>query len=346
MTPSASNDWNPRPAARARVLLCGVNWIGDTIMSLPALEAWRAANPDAHLTVLVKKALRPLWEMHAAADAIETFDDTSSGTFAIGRTLRAAGFHQAIILPNSFRSALIPFLGRIPQRIGAPGHFRSPLLTQRIRHRPEPGRAHQAFESYALFGLPPPEHLGPPHLLVSEGARESALAKIANLPRPIVGLIPGAARGPSKRWPAPRFIALARRLVLERGCGVALFGGPDDHELCAEIEEAIGAASVNLAGRTGLKEWAAALACCDLVVCNDSGGMHLAAAVGAPVVAVFGLTDPDRTGPLGGACAIVRAGPPGSRDIPRDSAAARQALESIPADQVFAAAEPFLAGAG
>lgn len=346
MNREASNDWNRLPAVRERVLLCGVNWIGDTIMSMPAVEAWRKVNPDAHLSVLVKKSLQPLWELHAAPDRIVTYDDSSSGTFAIGKTLRDGRFGRAIILPNSFRSALIPFVGRIPERIGAPGHFRAPLLTKRIPVKVEPGREHQAYEYFPLLGMPVPETLLPPHLVVSDGARESALARMGSLPRPIIGILPGAARGPSKRWPAEHFIALARRFVLERMCGVALFGSEAEQPLCEEIHEAVGAASANLAGRTGLKDWAAALSCCDLVVCNDSGGMHLAAAVGVPVAAIFGLTDPTKTGPLGGNNVIIRSGEAGSRDIARTSEAAAKALASISPDRVFEAAEPLLAGAG
>ena len=305
-------------------------------MAMPAVEAWRAAHPEAHLTVLVKKSLQALWELHSAPDKIRTYDDSSSGTFAIGRSLRDDRFHRAIILPNSFRSALIPFVGRIRERIGAPGHFRAPLLTRRIPVSPEPGREHQAWEYFPLLGLPSPAQIAPPRLLISEGARESARVKLAGVPRPVVGIVPGAARGPSKRWPAEHFIALARRFVLERGCGIALFGSSAEHELCGEIHEAVGAAAVNLAGRTGIKEWAAALACCDLVVCNDSGGMHLAAAVGAPVVAIFGLTDPTRTGPLGAKQVIVRSGEQGHRDIARNSGAAARALADISPDRVYA----------
>lgn len=361
MTASTSNHWKPV----RRTLCAGVNWIGDTIMSMPAIDAWRRLHPDAHLSLLVKKNLAPLWEMHPGPDGIITYEDTTAGTFAIGKALRRTGrFDRAVVLPNSFRSALIPFLARIPERIGAPGRFRTFMLTHPVaasvsepnpspvaasslsRHggmsEPIPAsvtRSHQAYEYFRLLGLDPPDRIEPPRLRISEGAREAALARLESLPHPRVALIPGAARGPAKRWPAEHFSELGRRLARERACGIALFGGPDDSELCDGIREQIGDNAVNLAGRTSLKEWAALLACCDLVICNDSGGMHLAAAVGTPLVAIYGLTDPAKTGPLGSRCEIIRdENAAAARDIPRDSQEARAALAAIPPARVLESA--------
>lgn len=332
MTPTTSNDWKPI----RRTLCVGVNWIGDTVMSFPAVQAWRRAHPDAHLSVLVKKNLAPLWELHSACDNILTFEDSNAGTFAAGKSLRSGRFERAVILPNSFRSALVPFLARIPERIGTPGQLRSLLLTKKVTPDSVPGCGHQAGEYFGLLGLAIPAQIEPPRLKISDGARERAMSRLENLPRPLVGLIPGAARGPSKRWPAEHFAEVGRRLASERGCGIALFGGGEDAELCGQICGKLGADALNLAGKTSLKEWVALLSCCDLVVCNDSGGMHLAAAVGTPLVAIYGLTDPAKTGPLGGRCMIVRDETvAASRDIARDSGAARKSLVAISPLRVF-----------
>lgn len=330
-----------------RLLVVGVNWIGDTVMSMPAIEAWRRLHREAHLGVLVKKNLAPLWELHAAPDEILTFEDSCAGTFAAARSLRASGrFDRAVVFPNSFRSALIPFAARVPERAGTPGHFRAAMLTHAIAPEASPERAHQAFEYFHLLGVEPPPRIAPPRLTVSEGARETALARLEDLPRPLVAMIPGAARGPSKRWPEGHFIELGRALAKEHGCGIVLFGGRDDEELCGRIRDGLGDGARSLAGKTGLKEWAAMTACCRLVVCNDSGGMHLAAAVGTPLVAVYGLTDPAKTGPLGPNSQILRDEQArASRDIARDSEAARQALAAIRPERVLEAARTVLRAA-
>lgn len=337
-----SKGWKPA----ARTLIVGVNWIGDTIMSMPAVQAWRRANPEAHLSVLVKKGLAPLWELHASPDSILTFEESPAGTFAAGKMLKSGRFDRAVLFPNSFRSALIPFLGGIKEVVATPGHHRRILLTRSVAPRAALSFDHQAYEYFDLLGLDAPEQIEPPRLQISEGARERAHGQLENLPRPVIGLIPGAARGPSKRWPAEHFISAGKHFAAEKNAGVVLFGGPDDSELCDQVCEGIGENAISMAGRTSLKEWAALLACCDLVVCNDSGGMHLAAAVGAPVVAIFGVTDPSKTGPVGGCCSIIRDESAAvSRDVARDSEAARKALAGISPERVIAAADGLLAKA-
>jgi len=329
-----------------RMVIVGVNWIGDTIMSMPAVQAWRHANPEAHLSILVKKGLAPLWELHAAPDDIMTFEDSTAGTFAAGKMLKNGRFDRAVLFPNSFRSALIPFLGGLKEVIATPGHHRRFLLTQSVAPRAALSFDHQAYEYFDLLGLDAPEQIESPRLRISEGARERAQGQLENLPRPVIGLIPGAARGPSKRWPVEHFISVGRHFAADKKAGVVLFGGPDDADLCDSVSEAIGDTAVNFAGRTSLKEWAALMSCCDLVICNDSGGMHLAAAVGVPVVAIFGITDASKTGPIGGRCTIVRdESVAASRDVARDSEQARAVLASISPERVIAAADNLLSKA-
>jgi lipopolysaccharide heptosyltransferase II len=155
---------------------------------------------------------------------------------------------------------------------------------------------------------------------------------------PCIGLLPGAARGPSKRWPAERFAEVGRRLASERGLRIAVFGSAGEAAICREVADGIGGAAACLAGRTSLPELTALLAGCRAVVSNDSGGMHLAAAAGTPVVAIFGLTDPAVTGPIGAAHRVVAAaGVTRARAIPRHSEEAERALRSVTADEVFAA---------
>lgn len=339
MSTENSSPWKPV----RRTLIVGLNWIGDTIMAMPAVEAWRRENPDAHLGILARRGLTPLWELHTAADKIIGYESTNSGTFAAARALREGRYDRACIFPNSFRTAIIPFIARTPERIGTAGQLRSLLLTRKVNIDPRGG--HQAMEYFSLLGLAAPETVSPPRLNISEGARELAANRLEGMPQPVVGLIPGAARGPSKRWPAEHFAEVGKHFAREHGYGVALFGGPDDEELCESLRDQIGENTRSFAGKTSLKEWAALLASCRLVVCNDSGGMHLAAAVGTPLVAIYGLTDPRKTGPLGARCEIVRdENVTASRDIPRDSDAARKALAAITPAPVLEAAARLLAG--
>jgi heptosyltransferase-2 len=338
---SASPD--PRPGER--VLLCGVNWIGDTIMSLPAIQAYRRRHPRVHLAVLVKPGLAPLWKLHAAPDELLTFEESPPGTFRAASMIRHWRFDRACVLPNSFRSALIPFLAGVPRRAGAAGHARAFLLTETVDTEGD-AASHQALEYYRLLtpDAVPAEPERPALAISSELAvRADALLAAAKGPR--VALLPGAARGPSKRWPAERFAAVGRRLAEKAGCGIVVLGSPSETDLAENVCRAVGPAAVNLGGRCSLGEWAAVLRSCRVAIANDSGGMHVAAAAGTPVVALYGLTDPRRTGPLGPA-RILQAGGQGARDIARRSAAAEKNLAAITAEQVYEAALELLRGKG
>lgn len=324
-----------------RILICGLNWIGDSLMAFPALQALRRRLPDARLAALVKPPLAPLWAMHPAGLEVLTYTATSRGTFAHGRALRAAGFTACYVLPNSFRSAWLPFLAHIPERIGrATGPLRDWLLTRAVPPPPGPPR-HQQFEYFDLLAPEAAGHPEPPRLALPPDAEAAADALLDGLPAPRVALLPGAARGPAKRWPAAHFIEAGRRLAAD-GAGIAVFGAAGERPLCAEVAAGIGSAARDLAGRTPLPVWAAALARCNAVICNDSGGMHLAAAVGAPLVAVYGRTDPARTGPLGGRATILQDSAVRARDIARDSAEAQNALAAIAPARVYEAARALL----
>ena len=315
----------------SRILISGLNWIGDNIMAMPALQAFCALHEDDDIAILVKSGLAPLWKMSDAVNRVIPYEDTHAGTFAAGRALRAEKFDACYILPHSFRSAWVPFLARIPARVGLRGGFRDALLTRTI-HPPREG--HQQFEYVEL--LCPGAAIDAPRLRPPPDAVSQARGWLAALPRPLVAITPGAARGPSKRWPARHFVEAAHLLARERGAGLVVFGASGENELCAEVADATGA--LNLCGRTTLPTWAAALAACDLALCNDSGGMHLAASVGTRVVAVYGMTDPTRTGPLGPRARVIQDEGPRGRDIERVSAEAEKRLAAIAPRRVYEAA--------
>ncbi|MFO1520602.1 MAG: lipopolysaccharide heptosyltransferase II [Kiritimatiellia bacterium] len=321
------------------------NWLGDIVMALPALQVWRGRNPDTRLAILARPALAGLWSLHEAVDEVIPFPAGAGGLLAAAGRLRGR-FGSALILPNSFRSALLPALAGIPARRGFAGQFRDLLLTERVARDLPAGVAHQSHEM-ALILCPDAAggELPPPRLAVPPGEVEKVRALLPDPDRPRYGLIPGAARGPSKRWPAEHFAAVGRRLAQDRAATIVLLGTPGDVPVCEEVRAAIGPDCVSLAGRTSLAGFAAALSLMKGVVANDSGGMHLAAALGTPVAGIFGITDPARTGPLGPRSVVLQRSDLRSRDIARDSEAARQALLRIHPDEVAGALEKLATGA-
>lgn len=328
----------------AQTLLHAPNWLGDAVMAMPAVQAWRERHPDRRLVVLSRRSTAPLWRMHPAADEVIELPPGTRATFATARLLRRRRFDEALLLPNSFRSALIAWLAGIPRRRGVARHARSLLLTERARLSHDPADYHQSRETAPILlgdDLPAGTPLPPPALAIPENTRRETL-RAFGLDTGFLAVIPGAARGDSKRWP---HFAEATRLAVAAhpGLRVVALGTASEDALCHAVADAAGPDAHVLAGRTTLPQFAALLAAASAVLCNDSGGMHLAAAVGTPVVAIFGLTDWRRTGPLGPRSVVVRQpGVEGHRAIARHSDHAAAVLRAIPPERAAEALAPFL----
>jgi heptosyltransferase II len=324
-----------------RVVIVSANWLGDSVMSMPAVRAFRAAWPAVRVAVMTRPNLAPLWRMQGAVDDVIEYRATGAGTCDAARRLRTCEFDEAYVFPNSFRVALIVRLAGIPGRIGARGHWRGWLLTRIVDGAPQAGLRHQAWEYFRILGTEPGIGVrGGAALTIPDGAAAKAQSQLTDLGgRDFVGMLPGAARGPSKRWPAESFAEVGRRLAETAGARILVLGAPGEEAVCERVAQGIGAAATNLCGRTSLPELAALFSLCRLVVANDSGGMHLAAATGTPVVAIFGATDPARTGPLGAESEVLAAaGVERSRDIARKSESAADALRRIEPHAAVAAA--------
>ncbi len=327
-----------------KTLVCGVNWLGDSLMSWPALDQWRATHPQATLSLLVKPSVAPLWPLWSASSPPLILQQSGwRGAWRTAAALRREKFDTCYILPHSFRSAWIPFLAGIPRRIGTPGHFRSALLTHVIQVETTPTRYHQAYE-YAdvLLGPGAPLNKLEPRLCIPPAMRDWARAQLSEQRTPRIALLPGAARGPSKRWPPERFAEAGRRLQEACGGSILVFGGPSETALCADVARMAGPPARSFAGHTTLAELGALLQECAVALTNDSGGMHMAAAAGVPLVAIFGITDPAKTGPLGARQALLQNSPIACRDVARHSARAEQALAAITVEQAVEAARPFI----
>lgn len=315
------------------------------MIALPALQVFQFHNADAEITVLSPPALVPLWEMHNVPIRVLPLPPRGKSLGPLVRSLREAAFDAAYILPHSFRSALPAFRAGIPERIGMPGHFPRDLLLTEV-HAPAggPGRIHQVYEIMDLF-FPGQQRraYAPPRLTVPADILEATRTRLAGLPKPWISILPGAARGPSKQWPAEHYANLSASLVAQTGGSVITLGTAAEHAVCQQVAAAAAPNGLNLAGETTLKELAAILSLSSLALCNDSGGMHLAAALNTPLVALFGITDPTITGPLGKHVTILQHTLQRSRKIPRHSAEARKALESITPAEVQQAALHLLA---
>jgi heptosyltransferase II len=370
-----------------RILVRGVNWLGDAVMTTPALMRLREKFPDTHITILCPEKLYDLWLEHPAVNDVATFA-AGEGLFTIAERLKAwtflkglkAGiaaykeetdrlsakvrnetiggvtlpdtdpikvrpFDLALVLPNSPRSALEVFLARIPQRIGYARPWRSFFLTQAVAPRAGAVKMHKRTTAEIKTLIATPDHASRItyssrhsatkadhasshqiheylHLVAALGANPEPLAPLLyvtleeiavtkkkfgleDTPGPILGLNPGAEYGPAKRWPVNRFIAAALAIQKQTNCTWLLFGGKQDEVIANQIQSAIGTArptfgrqsAINLAGKTTLRELMALLKSCDVLLTNDTGPMHVAAALGTPVVVPFGSTSPELTGP-------------------------------------------------
>ena len=279
-----------------RILVRSTNWLGDAVMSIPAVRALAAGRPDAQVTVLTPAKLADLWrEVPGVAEVLAI--PAGTGATGVGALVRRAGpFDVAVLLPNSLRVALEAWLGRVPRRVGFLGHRRRWLLNQIVIEDTTPAsetgdpRRNQVFH-YARLA----EAVGAAEIDVSAPATPVPAAR-GGWRR--VGLCPGAEYGPTKRWPAERFAEAAKLVSAQVACEWTIFGVAKDAPYAETIQAALGEHCENLVGKTTLAELMAGLRRCDVLLTNDTGTMHLAAYLGVPVAAVFGSTDPVLTAPL------------------------------------------------
>ncbi len=300
------------PASLGRVLVRAPSWLGDLCLTLPAVEALAAVAPQATFVVACKPSLESLARRVPCVSEVVVLDAVPGvrGTLEHRRRLRAARCDAAVVVPRSFRALLPIAAARIPLRVGFAGNGRSPLLSHPVPGWKPLRLAHRLDYFGALlrpFGLAAPttgwRHHPAPDEVRSQASRLAADPARRPGAR-LVALEPGGAYGVAKRWPEDRYAALVRRLR-EEGVDVLVIGTQAMVPLEERIAAAAGVPVLRGAGRTTLPELAAALAQVDALVTNDTGPMHLAAAVGTPTLALFGSTDPAVCGPRGAGPARV-----------------------------------------
>jgi heptosyltransferase II len=300
----------------ARMLIRGTNWIGDAVMSEPALSAIRQAFPKADITLLVKPAIAELFQQHPAIDHLLVYEHRGrharlSGKWALGSELRRGRFDVAILFQNAFEAALLAFLAGIPRRYGYGTDGRAFLLSDAIT---APNRTALAHQTQYYLDLLRPLGITPlpaaPRLFVSDSEEERMTQRLMEAgiqaTERLIGINPGSTYGSAKRWLPERFAQAADRMVEQFGGRVVIVGAAGEEALGQAIAEKMLSKPVVLSGRTSIRELMSIIKRCRLFITNDTGPMHIAAAFGVPVVAIFGSTDFRTTSPFGETHQIVR----------------------------------------
>ena len=325
-----------------RIMVRMPNWIGDAVMATPALAAVRAAFPGARITVVANPLVAELFTCHADCDQVIRFDKGRfhagiRGLWGFCQELRKERFDLAILFQNAFEAAIMSLLAGISRRAGYRTDGRGLLLTAGVpavdkKH----GLHHVDYYLQMLAGLGITGGDGRLRLNLTSDELAGAARQLG--PGEWVAVNPGASYGAAKRWIPERFAAVADGLARDFGARIVLTGGPGEVAIGRDIEQAMQGAPLNLIGRTSVRELMAILNHCRLVVSNDSGPMHIAAAFGVPLVAIFGPTDHTTTSPRTDSCRIVRhpadCAPCMLRECPTD----HRCMTGVTAGAVLAAA--------
>ncbi len=333
-----------------KILVIAPSWVGDCMLMQPMLQRFTQRHSNCRIDVLAppwtEQLLRQMPEVHDVL--INPFPHGAlqlGERYRLGRELRREGYNQAVVTPNSLKSALVSFFAGIPLRTGFVGEMRYgllndvrkldkqvlPLMVERF--------AQLAEERDGVITRPLPN----PKLSVSDAQRDSALHKLElTLNRPVAAFCPGAEYGPAKRWPPAYYADLAQRLVAQ-GYAVWLFGSAKDKAVADEINNLSGDSCTNLCGRTDLGDAIALLSCVKLVVSNDSGLMHMAAALERPILAIFGSSSPKFTPPLSDKALVMQLDLPCSPCFKRECPLGHfNCMKQLTPDSVWLKLQPLL----
>jgi heptosyltransferase-2 len=340
-----------------RTLVISPNWIGDAVMAQPLLRLLKQAHPERPIDVLAPPQVVPVWRRIQEADHIMV-TPFRHRALQLGERLKTAsrlrerGYSDAYVLPNTLKYALIPWLARIPRRVGYKGEMRYGMVNV-MHHDDTPPRAMVPF--YAALAREPelpvsvPGLVTRPSLIVGGEETEAVCRRLGiALDRPLVAFAPGAEFGIAKRWPPAYYGLLAARVAeMLPGVQIALLGSPNDREICELVQSQAGKATGavrNLAAQTSLDDAIALLAQTRAVVSNDSGLLHIASALNRPVVALYGSTDPNYAPPLSEIARIVslrlECSPCRKRECPLGH---HDCMNKMSVDRVWSELEPILA---
>jgi heptosyltransferase-2 len=339
----------------AKILIRSTNWIGDAIMTTPAVRTIRRNFPKAHITLLALPWVADIFTDSPHLDSIFPYHKNGihqglGGRIRLIRQLSQQRFDLAILLQNAFEAALITTLAGIPARAGYTTDGRAMLLTHRVPLDKETKKRHQVYyyqELLTKLGLQP----GPDQLFLRLPAAvrtwaedfTNTLQKDRGIHQYLVGLNPGASYGPAKRWPAEKYGELAAGIADKTGARILVFGTPGDRDAALIIQRFAPENVVDLTGKTTLAEAMALIERCGVFITNDSGLMHVAAALRTPLVAIFGSTNPMTTGPFSPDSKIIRKEIDCSPCMATHCKADFRCMQEISSDEVYAAAKTMLA---
>jgi len=339
-----------------KILIRATNWVGDAIMALPALRAVRKRFPDAEIAIVARPYVADIYRDQQICNQLIPYDLKAlhaglSGRGRLAADLREQKFDVALLLQNAFDAAWLAWRAKIPERIGYARDGRSFLLTKAVPV-PRNGEipAHEKFyylellrragwldsvpdESFICLRIPEEKSRRAEEFLSNSGVRQGAVR---------IAIGAGASYGSAKCWPPSRFAEVANRLQSEANADVILFGTAGEATVSTAISGEMRRPPIDLTGKTAISDLPALLSRCHLFIGNDSGAMHVAAAVGLPVVAVFGPTDPFGTAPVTPRCSIVQQKPYCSPCFLRRCPTDHRCMTAITADIVEAAAKPLL----
>jgi len=336
-----------------RVLIRSTNWVGDAIMTTPAVRAVRKNFPRAEITILAKPWVAPVFSNNPYIDRIMLYDDPGRhrlglGTIRIAKELRHGSYDLAVLFQNAFEAALLTFLAGIPRRLGYDTDGRRLLLTHPVKRHVHFRQIHEIDYYLAILtGAHLAVNGRDLTLVVSDVERQHADALLAGndiaAEDLLVGVNPGATYGTAKRWLPDRFAELCDRLCRTCDARIVIFGAPGEKVVADRIGRLMQSPAVNLCGKTNLREAMAVIERCRLFVTNDSGLMHVAAALDIPLVAVFGSTNPVTTGPSSSKSHVVRVPIPCSPCLKPECPTDHRCMKEISVDMVFSVVKQMLA---
>jgi heptosyltransferase-2 len=327
-----------------KILIRSTNWVGDAVLTLPAISSVRLTFPQSNITVLANKWVSQVFRSNPDIDEIILYDEAIYkgflGKWRLIALLRERGFDLAILLQNAFGAALITYMAGIPFRLGYNTDGRGILLTHAVdidkatlsRHQIDYYLQMLSTSGFSLaerilqLNIADEDMEEAGHTLERFGISEGDL---------IVGISPGATYGPAKRWLPDRFAALADKLIDNFGARVLIFGSQKDSETALQVIKNSKRRMANLVGQTTLTQAEALVSRCQLFITNDSGLMHVASALRVPVVAIFGSTNPETTSPFGEGNVIIRKDIPCSPCLKKECPEGYLCMKLITVDEVY-----------
>lgn len=337
---------NLEPEKNQRIVIRSANWIGDAVMTLPAMMAVRETFPKAHIAVVANPLVAQLLENHPGCDEIIVYNKRGEhagvrGLLRFAAELRRRRFDCAILFQYAIEAAIMAFLARIPRRIGFTTDNRRLFLTHPVPFGEAEKTLHQTDAFLRIVnhhGMTAHEKVQA--LALSESERDWVKAQLPE--GPVVTINPGAAYGSAKRWYPERFAAVGDYLAQHHGMNIVLIGGPGEVEIGADIAAAMQAPVHNFVGKTSIRQMMSLIDAASLMVTNDSGPMHVAAGFNVPIVAIFGSTDHTTTSPYADRYRIVRHDVECSPCLLRECPIDHRCMDRVTVDDVVAAVKAFL----